>query len=185
MFARSDEIGVRSSWLASAISWRCAESALCSASSVLLKLDASRASSSPPPTCRRSDRSSSPASDSVRRVKRAIGASAVRATSAPSIAAKAMPARPTTSRINRMRLSSWSVSASGRAIITAPRAAPAAPAVPSVSTRRCVPFTVRSPSERPLPLAAIARSRAFGGICGVVPWPRGAATAPAAETNCT
>ena len=48
MFARSEAIGVRSSWLASAISWRCADSEPSSASSVVLKLGASRASSSRP-----------------------------------------------------------------------------------------------------------------------------------------
>ena len=48
MFARSEEIGVRSSWLASAIRWRWACTERSSASSVPLKLSASRASSSRP-----------------------------------------------------------------------------------------------------------------------------------------
>ncbi len=108
MFARSEAIGVRSSWLASAIRWRWASTERSSASSVALKEPASRASSSRPVTSRRWERSRPPASVSARPVKRAIGASAVRATSAPNSAAIAMPATPTTRRISRMWLSSWS-----------------------------------------------------------------------------
>ena len=67
-----------------------------SASSVVLKLCASRASSSRPTTSIRSVTSGSAAIASVRRVKRAIGSSAVRATSAPSSAASAIPPTPTT-----------------------------------------------------------------------------------------
>ena len=48
MFARRLAIGVRSSWLASATRWRCASTERSSASSVALKLRASRASSSLP-----------------------------------------------------------------------------------------------------------------------------------------
>ncbi len=60
MFARSEEIGVRSSWLASAIRWRWACTERSSASSVALKLSASRASSSWPSTSSRRDRSRLP-----------------------------------------------------------------------------------------------------------------------------
>ena len=49
--ARIDAIGVRSSWEASATSWRCARTERSSASSVRLKVRASRASSSAPSTC--------------------------------------------------------------------------------------------------------------------------------------
>ncbi len=180
MFARSDAIGVRSSWLASAIRWRWASTERSSASSVALKEPASRASSSRPVTSRRCERSRPPASVSARAVKRAIGASAVRATSAPSSAAIAMPATPTIRRISRTWLSSWSTSVSGRAISTAP-----SEPLPSVSTRRWVPLTVLSLRERPRPLAAIARSAAVGAIDGEELCPPGTTTAPFGEMNCT
>ncbi len=82
-FARRLASGVRSSWLASATSWRCASTERSSASSVALKLAARRESSSLPTTSMRCEGSGSAATVSVRLVKRAIGASAVRATSAP------------------------------------------------------------------------------------------------------
>ncbi len=90
-FARRLAIGVRSSWLASATIWRCDSTACSSASSVVLKLCASRASSSRPTTSIRWVMSGAPAIASVRRVKRATGSSAARATSAPSSAASAIP----------------------------------------------------------------------------------------------
>ena len=61
----------------------------------MLKLRASRPSSSVPLGSIRCDGSRVPASSSVRRVKRPIGASAVRATSAASAAPSATPAAPT------------------------------------------------------------------------------------------
>ena len=87
-------IGVRSSWEASATRLRCDWTERSSASSVLLKVWASRANSPPPVTSTRSEssRSGLAAMVSVCRVKRAIGASAVRATSSPSRAASAIPA---------------------------------------------------------------------------------------------
>ena len=180
MLARSDAIGVRSSWLASATSWRCACAERSSASSVALKLLASRASSSRPLTSTRCDVSRLPLTVSVRRVKRTIGVSAVRATSAPSSAAIAMPPTPTRMRISTIRLSSWSTSVSGRAISAAP-----SPPLPIVSTRRWVPRTVRSLSARPRPVVAIALSEALRAIAGEEPWPPGTATAPCGEMNCT
>ena len=124
---------------------------------------------------------------SAARVKRAIGVSAVRATSAPSAAAIAIPATPTMSRINSTWRSSRSTSASGRAIMIAPPRPPPACAgpAPSVSTRRWVPLTVLSLSERPAPRAAIPRSAALSAIFGVEPCPPGTAIAPPAVTNCT
>ncbi len=113
MFARSDEIGVRSSWLASAIRWRCAWSERSSASSVPLKLSASRASSSRPSTSSLRERSGLPVSCSVRSVKRPIGASAVRATSAPSNAASTTPPAPIRARISSTWLSSSLTCVSG------------------------------------------------------------------------
>ena len=180
MFARSEAIGVRSSWPASAIRWRWAATERSKASSVVLKLPASRASSSRPSTSRRRDKSRFPVSASVRLVKRAIGASATRATSAPRIAARAMPATPTIASSSRILLSSWLISVSGLAISTAPRAP-----VPIVSTRSLVPFTVRSLSALPLPPAAIALSPALTVIFGEVPCPPGIWTAPWGEMNCT
>ena len=84
MFARRLAIGVRSSWLASATSWRCASTERSRASSVALKLRARReSSSSAAPTSMRRETSGSAATASVPLVKRPIGASAVRATSTP------------------------------------------------------------------------------------------------------
>ena len=57
MLARRAAIGVRSSWLASAISWRCASTERSRAASVALKLAASRASSSRPRTSSRCEAS--------------------------------------------------------------------------------------------------------------------------------
>ena len=188
MFARSDEIGVRSSWLASAIRWRWAATERSSASRVALKLAASRPSSSRPATSRRRDRSKLPVSVSVLAVKRAIGASAVRATSAPSSAASTMPPTPIRARITSRWLSSRSTCVSGCATITAPTAPSwrGAPPMPTVSTRSCVPFTLLSLRLLPLPLAAIARSSAVSAISvGEAPCPLGTSIAPCADTNCT
>ena len=91
--ARRLAIGVRSSWLASATSWRCASTERSSASRVALKLRASRDELVvAPPTSMRCETVRVGGHASVRLVKRAIGASAVRATSAPSAAASATPA---------------------------------------------------------------------------------------------
>jgi len=119
-------------------------------------------------------------SASVRAVKRTIGVSAARATSPPSSAASAIPPAPTSARIRRMRRSALSTSLSGRTICTAPSAP-----LPRVSTRRCVPRTVRSLNARPRPAAAILRSAAAGAICGVDPCPPGTLSAPCGEMNCT
>ena len=128
MFARRLAIGVRSSWPASATSWRWASTERSSASSVRLKLSASRPSSSLPLTSSRPDRSSSllpgalsAVCRSVLAVNRLIGASAILATAAPNAAASAIPAAPTIARISTSSLSSLSTSVSGRATITAPR----------------------------------------------------------------
>ena len=120
MLARRLAIGVRSSWLASATRWRCDTTERSSASSVELKLRARRVSSSRPVTSMRSDGSGSAASSSVRRVKLAIGASAVRATTAPIPTPRATPAAPTNSSTSRMRSSWRSTSSSGRATWIAP-----------------------------------------------------------------
>ena len=138
MLARRLAIGVRSSWLASATSWRCASAERSSASRVVLKLRARRASSSSPFTSIRRVRSGSAVRLSVRCVKRVTGASAVRATTAPSAAASATPPTATSNSTTRIRLSWRSTSSSGRATCTAP------PGDPTVSTRRWVPDTSMS-----------------------------------------
>ena len=97
MFARRLAIGVRSSWLASATRWRCASTERSSASRVVLKVRASRPSSSVRSVSIRCEVSPSAASSSVRRVKLATGESAVRATRAPRAAPSATPAAPTSS----------------------------------------------------------------------------------------
>ena len=168
MFARRLAIGVRSSWLASATRWRCASTERSSASSVALKLRASRASSSSPATSSRCDRSGLPVIASVRRVKRAIGASAVRATHAPSTAAERDAGR------RRRRAGR---AAAGRSAWSTSRQRPrdlhgAASPRPTVSTRRCTPSTVDVVKTRPLPARARSRGRArrpgsAAGLAGV------------------
>ena len=150
MLARRLEIGVRSSWLASATRWRWASADCSSASSVALKLRASRASSSCPSTSRRCERSGLAVSASVWRVKRETGASAARATT------RAEHGRHARCRRRRPRAgssSSWrserSTSVSGRATCTAPRAPR-----PTVSMRRWTPCTRRVGE-----VAAAARAR--------------------------
>ena len=153
-----------------------------SASSVALKLRASRASSSRPldlealrevGVARRAPRS--------RRVKRATGASAVRATSAPSSAASTMPTHADErEQHQQQRLSSSSTSVSGRATWTAPRRR----RVPTVSTRRCTPLTVRVAEVAPAAARGDRRSRAStrsqaGALAA------GTTIAPLRETNCT
>ena len=157
MFARRLAIGVRSSWLASATRWRCASTERSSASSVALKLRASRASSSSPVAAIRSTGSGLPAISSVRRVKRWIGASAARATSAPRPAARAMPAAATIASTTRMSRSEWSTSVSGRATCSAPLRDGSA----RVSTRRCVSATLRA-GERLAGARARDRARLRG-----------------------
>src|ERR687897_393003 len=142
MFALRLAIGVRSSWLASATSWRWASTERSSKSSVWLKLRAKRPSSSSRSASMRWDGSGASASSSVRRVKLPIGASAVRATTAASRAPSAPPAAPTISRTSRTRSSWRSTSSSGRASWIAPP-----PDAARVSTRRCVPATSVSASD--------------------------------------
>ena len=98
--------GVRSSWLASATRLRCASTDCSSASSVVLKLCASRAISSRPETSSRCDGSGLAVSDSVRRVKRAIGRERrARDHDAPAPRRAMIPPAPT-----RISSRSWSLS---------------------------------------------------------------------------
>src|SRR6201996_3147051 len=164
--ARIVAIGVRSSWEASATRLRCAWTDSSSASSVRLNVWASRASSSPPWTSMRSRsrRSGLAAIRSVCRVKRAIGASAVRATRTPSSAARAIPAAAMiTSSISwwRSASSTW---VSGSATWTAP-----CEPTPDVSTRRWVEPTVASLRKLPRPLLATSRTSSSTGSL-VVSW---------------
>ncbi len=84
MFVRRLVSGVRSSWEASATSCRCARIDSSSAPSIVLKLPASRASSSPPETSIRLERSRVSATSSVARVSRRTGTSTARVTARPS-----------------------------------------------------------------------------------------------------
>ncbi len=136
MLARRLAIGVRSSWLASATRFDCAEAERSSASSVRLKLRARRVSSSRPVSSSRCERSGSPVSASVAPVKRRMGFSAVRATSAPRAIARSTPTPATIASCTSSRPSSSSTSVSGRATWIAPSWP-----TPTVSTRRCTPST--------------------------------------------
>ena len=110
-------------------------------------------------TSMRSDGSGSPASSSVRRVKRLIGASAVRATSAPQRRAERDPDRAHDEQHEQhpLELAVHLVERAGHL----DRAAPGAG---RVSTRRCVPSTVRSRElPRPSRSRAISRARAVDG----------------------
>ena len=122
--ARRLAIGVRSSWLASATRCRCASTERSSASSVALKLRARRASSSSPSTSSRCERSGLAISASVRRVKRAIGASAVRADERAEGRGQRDAADADGQHQDQAAAASASsTSVSGRATCTAPRSA--------------------------------------------------------------
>ena len=160
MFARRLAIGVRSSWLASATSWRCASTERSSESSVVLKLRARRPSSSFEVTSIRCEGSGSPAISSVRRVKRSIGASAVRATTAASAAPSATPAAPTSSSTSSTRSSWRSTSSSGRATWIAPRLPSAAGQDAHVRARHpLVPEELARAAARERARAGVHRKR--------------------------
>ena len=82
----------------------------------MLKLAASRLSSSVPLASIRSERSPVFVTFSVAPVSRRTGASAVRATARPRAAASAIPIAAMIRRYVRIRESEWSTSVSGRAI---------------------------------------------------------------------
>ena len=125
---------------------------------------------------RRCDRSGSTITASVLWVKRVIGASAARATNAPSSAATATPTAASAASTSSSRPSDDSTSVSGRATCTAPRAPS-----PTVSTRRCTPSTVASVNARPVPLPASSRARSSTGSTGGLA--RGRLTVPSGVMN--
>ena len=135
--ARIEAIGVRSSWEASATIRRWARTDRSSASSVWLNVAASRASSSAPSTWRRSCsiRSGWAAIDSVWRVNRAIGDSAVRATTIPSRPASRIPAAAIAINSVSWLDNAWSTSVSGSATASAPRLPIPVTSTPDVRTR--------------------------------------------------
>ena len=104
---------------------------------------------------------------SVCRVKRAIGASAVRATRIPSSAASAIPPAAIRTSSSSWLESVLSTSVSGSATISAPR-----DPTPYTSTRRWADPTCASVVKCPLPLAASAFTAGLGGICVVSPLAR-------------
>ena len=110
MFVRTLVSGVRSSWDASATSWRCARVDSSSAPSIVLKLAASRLSSSVPSTSMRSERSWVSETRSTVVVRRVTGVSAARATTSPSPAAITIPPSATSTRKMPIRLSDCSTS---------------------------------------------------------------------------
>ncbi len=143
-----------------------------------LKVWARRASSSPPLTSSRSwsSRSGWAAIVSVWRVKRAIGASAVRATSNPSSPASRIPPAAIRASSSSWLSSVWSTSLSGSATSSAPRQP-----IPVASTRMSVPLTFMSVKYWPLPRAASARARASTGMLWL--WPRGTKVVPSRLTS--
>ena len=94
----------------------------------------------------------------MRAVKRPIGTSAVRATTAPSPPPSAMPTAPTTISATRIRFSCESTSSSDRATCTAPP-----PGWGLVSTRTWVPSTVASVSVGVAALAGQLAGRVAHG----------------------
>ena len=131
-----------------------------------------------PVTSIRCEGSGSPAISSVRRVKRSIGASAVRATTAASAAPSATPAAPT-SRSTSSTRSSWrSTSSSGRATWIAPRLAERAGQDAHVGARR----RSRPSGTRP---SRCARSRASARPPEARrAMPGGRTTRPEGSTSC-
>ena len=106
----------------------------------------------------RSLRSASWRRRSVRAVKRPMGTSAVRATTAPSAPPSATPTAPTTISATRIRFSCESTSSSDRATCTAPP-----PGWGLVSTRTWVPSTVASARwGSPPSRASLRASRGHG-----------------------
>ena len=155
MFARRLAIGVRSSWLASATRWRWASTERSRASSVVLKLRARRASSSSPTTSIRCDGSRSPASCSVRLVKRADRHQRrPRHQRAQRRRRARCPPRPARSAPRAGRLSWSSTSSSGRATCTAP---PPGQRLGEHADVRAVDLPVGQ-------LAALARRRDLAGL---------------------
>ena len=163
MFARRLAIGVRSSWLASATSWRCASTERSSASSVALKLRASRDELVvAAPTSMRCDRSGSAATASVRLVKRRDRRERrARDAARRAPAASAMPPAPTsasTSRMPRRAASSTSVERRGP---PGSRRRPPTPRGEHAQVGAADGHVVESP--RPRRVAAIARASGSSG----------------------
>ena len=115
---RSEVSGVRSSWPASATSWRWRACEAESAVSIALKATASRATSSVPSTGMGSSRSVR-AMSSTAVVSRRTGRSPLRATAQPASPAEIIPARPKSSITRPRRSSIWSVGSSDWARISA------------------------------------------------------------------
>jgi hypothetical protein len=115
MFVRKLVSGVRSSCPASAARRRCARCDSSSASSIALKLPASRPTSSLPVVSIRRDRSRVSATSSTAEVSRRTGRSAARATMKPRTAATSTPTSAVTSNASPMSLTTALVSVSGRA----------------------------------------------------------------------
>ena len=94
--------GVRSSWLESAISWRCRRREPASRSIIELNADDSRATSSRPRTSIGTSRSSVAATCSAAAVSRSTGRTTTRATASPAPPATSTPS-DATSRSRRVR----------------------------------------------------------------------------------
>lgn len=170
--------GVRSSWLASATSRRCASRDVSSAESISLKLLASRASSSRPRTSIDAPRSWVRATCSAAPARRSTGRSAARAISSPISAASSTPPAEINVRSRRSDERVSSTSVSGRATCSATPLSTIA-----VATRRWRPPTCASRKRMASPTwpAAARRSpestgRATGSFAGL-------ATAPLSPTT--
>ena len=120
MFVRSAVRGVRNSWLASSTSRFCCARDVDSALNIVLKLAASRPTSSLPATGIGVLRSCVAATRSAAPVSWAIGVVVRRASAQPTSAASTMPDSAITTRRSRSTASRSSVSARLRAISTAP-----------------------------------------------------------------
>ena len=119
MFVRRLVSGVRSSCEASATSWRCARLDSSSAASIVLKLAASRVSSSWPLVSIRSERSPVSVTRSVASVRRRTGASAAFETARPRAAAIRTPPAVIRNRKSVIRDSVWFTSERLRATCSA------------------------------------------------------------------
>ncbi len=144
---------------------------------MVLKVEASRASSSLPLSSMRRDRSRVVLTSSATPVSRRTGAMIVLAASRPRRAARPTPTAATASSQPRIRASAPSTSSSGREIC---KAYPCCSG--SVKTRICVPSTVRSAKNAASVPAAAPLSRSVTGSSTVSPGAR--IVLPAEVTSC-
>ena len=118
MLVRRLVSGVRSSWEASATSWRCSLRDTSSAPSMALKLVPSRSNSRPPLGSTRRERSPVARTSSASSVSRWTGRRAVRPTRRPRNAATATPAAAMRKNTTCSQSSTWLTSATERAAST-------------------------------------------------------------------